>query len=180
MVSIIKATVEDYKPIADIGRVAVEEAHRDSCPPKDMSEYIDSHYNEDAIREELNDANNIYHIIKYQEIPVGFSKVAFDAAHPNIALKNITRLDRIYLLKEFQGHKLGWELLKFNIGLAKTNNQSGMWLFTWVGNTKAIDFYHRAGFVIIGKDRFRVSERHYNDQHQMFFDWHEPIIFSDF
>jgi GNAT superfamily N-acetyltransferase len=173
MVSVIKATSGDYKPIADIGRVAVEEAHRASAPAKDMSEYIEGHYNNDAIRQELNDTKNIYHIIKYNESPAGFSKIVFDAAHPNIAAKNVTKLDRIYLLKEFQGHKLGLELLKFNIGLAKRNNQSGMWLFTWVGNTKAIDFYLKAGFTIIGIDRFKVSKTHYNDQHQMLLNFSE-------
>lgn len=173
MISIIKATEEDYKPIVNIGKVSVEEAHRESSPAKDMSEYIESHYNNDAIREELNDTSNIYHIINYNENPVGFSKIVFDAEHPNIVRKNVTKLDRIYLLKEFHGLKLGFELLKFNIALAKRSNQSGIWLFTWVGNAKAIDFYLKAGFIIIGSDKFKVSETHYNLQHQMFLNLYE-------
>lgn len=168
MISIIKATEKDYETIVNIGKVSVEEAHRASAPAKDMSEYIESHYNNDAIMEELNDTINVYHIINYNGNPVGFSKIVFDAEHPNIALKNVTKLDRIYLLKEFHGLKLGSGLLNFNIELAKKNNQAGIWLFTWVGNTKAIDFYLKTGFRIIGIDRFKVSETHYNPQHQMF------------
>ena len=173
MISITKATEKDYEPIVNIGRVSVKEAHRESCPPKDMSEYIDSHYNNNAIKKELQDKNNIYYLIHYNGKPVGFSKIVLNASHPNIASKNVTKLDRIYLLKEFQGLKLGFELLKFNIDVAKENNQSGMWLFTWVGNTKAVDFYLKAGFTIIGGDKFKVSETHYNLQHQMFLSWLE-------
>jgi diamine N-acetyltransferase len=168
MISIVRATEEDYAPIVNIGRTSVEEAHRASAPAKDMSEYIESHYNNDAIRKELSDTKNVYHIITYNEIPAGFSKIVFDAAHPNIAAKNVTKLDRIYLLKKFQGLNIGLQLLKFNTDLAMRNNQCGMWLFTWVGNTRAIDFYLKAGFSIIGSAKFKVSETHYNDQHQMF------------
>lgn len=169
MILITKATEKDHELIVNIGRVSVEEAHRNSCPPKDMSEYIDSHYNNRAIREELSDPDNIYYILQYNGKPVGFSKIVFNNGHPNIQQKNVTKLDRIYLLREFQGLKLGFELLKFNIELSKNNNQSGIWLFTWVGNTKAVEFYHKTGFTIIGNDKFKVSETHYNDQHQMFF-----------
>jgi diamine N-acetyltransferase len=168
MTAIIKATENDFEPIVNIGRVSVEEAHRDSCPVKDMSEYIESHYNNEAIKEELSDANNIYHIINYNDNPIGFSKIVLNAEHPNIVLKNVAKLDRIYLLPEFQGRKFGLELLKFNIDLSKRNDQSGIWLFTWVGNIKAIDFYLKNGFSIIGSDQFKVSETHYNPQYQMF------------
>ena len=96
-----------------------------------------------------------------------FSKIILNEVHPNINKQQVTKLDRIYLLKEFFDLKLGCELLKFNIELSKKNNQSGMWLFTWVGNTRAVNFYLKAGFKIIGSHKFKVSETHYNDNHHM-------------
>jgi diamine N-acetyltransferase len=98
----------------------------------------------------------------------GFSKINLNATHSNIAGENATKLDRIYLLKEYQGLKLGFELLKFNIDFSKNNNQSGIWLFTWTGNTKAIDFYHKIGFEIIGSHDFYVAQTHYNPNYQMY------------
>lgn len=170
MISILKATERDYKPIANIGRLSVEEAHRESCSAEDMKEFLESNYNYDAIKEELNDTKNIYHLINFNGIPVGFSKIILNTEHPNISQKNVTKLDRIYLLKEFYGFKLGFELLKFNIELSKNNNQSGMWLFTWIGNKRAVDFYLKTGFTIIGSHKFKVTETHYNQHHQMFLD----------
>ena len=84
--------------------------------------------------------------------------------------KNVTKLDRIYLLKEFYGLKLGLELLNFNIRLARNNKQSGIWLYTWTGNKRAIDFYLKAGFTITGSHKFYVTETYYNLNHLMFLD----------
>ena len=170
MVSVIKATEEDYQTIVNIGRVAVTEAHIESTTAENMKAYIDRNYSDDAIKEELTDPVNIYHIVHYNGKPVGFSKIILNAVHTDIAAKNVTKLDRIYVLKEYYNLKLGFELLKFNIRLAENNNQSGLWLYTWVGNTRAINFYLKTGFKIIGSHKFYVTETYYNMNHHMLLD----------
>ena len=168
MISVIKATESDYNSIVSIGKLSVAESHRGSCSEEEMNEFLERNYNSDAIREELKDVNNIYYIIRYHDQPVGFSKIILNAKHPNIAAENVTKLDRIYLLREFYGLKFGLELLNFNIELSKNNNQSGMWLYTWIGNNRAIDFYLKAGFTNIGSHKFYVNETHYDMCHQLF------------
>ena len=115
MISIKKATVKDYNTIVQIGNISVGEAHKGGASTEDMDAYLAKNYNNEAITKELTDFNNIYHIISYNNNPVGFSKIIFNATHPNIAAQNVTKLDRIYLLQEFQGLKLGMKLLNFNI-----------------------------------------------------------------
>ena len=168
MLSIVKATAKDDQSIVAIGNVSVEEAHRGSCAANILQEYLDKHYNDLAIKEELENKKNIYHLIYVHEKAVGFSKIVLNAEHPNIPQKNVTKLDRIYLLKEYHHLKLGYELLKFNVELAKQNKQAGIWLFTWVGNTKAVNFYNRNGFSIIGSHQFKVTDTHYNENYQMY------------
>ncbi len=168
MISIIKATEKDYSSITKIGKISVAEAHRGSCSAEDLDEYIERNYNNEAVREELKDSKNIYHIINYNGNAAGFSKINLNAEHPNINQKNITKLDRIYLLKEFYNLKLGLELLYFNIEFCKSHNQSGIWLFTWIGNKRAINFYIKTGFTIVGSHKFKVTETRYNENHQMF------------
>jgi diamine N-acetyltransferase len=167
MISISKATLDDCKTIADIGKVSVEEAHRDSCSAQDLDEFLEKNYNSDMIISELIDEKNVYHIINVNGEPAGFSKIILNSSHSNIAQSHVTKLDRIYLLNNFFDLKLGYNLLQFNIELSKSNNQAGMWLFTWTGNTRALNFYQRNGFSIIGDYNFQVSETHHNPCHQM-------------
>ena len=168
MISVTKATGEDHNSIVSIGKISVAEAHRESTTAENLNEYLDKNYNEEAIKEELNDPNNIYHIIYYNGVPVGFSKIILNAKHPGIVPDNVTKLDRIYLLKEYYGLKLGLELLNFNIKFSMNNHQAGIWLFTWVGNTRAVTFYLKAGFEIIGSHKFFVTETYYNLNHHMY------------
>lgn len=167
MISFIAATEKDAPTIVNIGNISVKEAHLGSCPEEILDEYLSKHYNTGTIKRELADATNIYSIITYKGQPAGFSKIVFNAPHAAVNGGNTTKLDRIYLLKEFQGAKLGYQLLQYNIQLAKNNQQSAIWLFTWVGNKKAIAFYTRAGFTTIGSHHFHVAQEYYNANHHM-------------
>lgn len=166
-VSIRQTNETDFDIIVHIGRIGVEESHRESCSVEDMNIFLDAHYNEAAIKEELRNEKHIYHIIYYKEQPVGFSKMVYNMEHPNLPQRPLTKLDRIYLLSEYYDLKLGRELLQQNIALSKQNGQAGMWLFTWQDNHRAVNFYKKAGFGIVGEHWFKVSETHYNHHHQM-------------
>jgi len=170
-ITIRPATVTDVETIIAIGLVAVELAHRKSCSATDMAEYLNIHYNEAEITNELSNPDNCYHIIYYGTKAAGFSKIVYNIAHPNIAVPNVTKLDRIYILEEYWGMQLGYALLQHNINLARGNNQAGIWLFTWTGNERAVAFYLKNGFTIIGTHSFRVSATHSNPNHHMYLKW---------
>ncbi len=167
MISITPATSDHSQLIAEIGKTSFIESHGSSASAADIAAYVTEKYTDAAFKNELADANNIYHIIYYNGVAAGYSKIVLNAGHPNIAIENVTKLERLYLLKEFYDLKLGQELLQFNIALATRNKQAGMWLFTWTGNQRAINFYQKVGFHIIGSHDFKISENHYNPNHQM-------------
>jgi ribosomal protein S18 acetylase RimI-like enzyme len=80
----------------------------------------------------------------------------------------VTKLERLYLLKEFYGRNLGAELFNFNLNLSKEAGEKGLWLYVWKGNDRAIRFYQKQGFEIVGSHDFKISETHHNPNHQMF------------
>lgn len=167
MTSIVKAKAEDYSLLAGIARITFRESHGSSASAEDINDYVNEKYNEEVFKSELRDPDNIYHIIYHDKQAAGFSKIIFNSPHSNIKSKNVTKLERIYLLKEFYGMKSGYELFKFNIELSVKNSQSGMWLFVWKENHRAVSFYKKAGFKVIGSHDFKISETHSNPNHQM-------------
>ena len=68
----------------------------------------------------------------------------------------------------FYGLNLGKELFDYNIEFSKKHNQLGMWLAVWVENERAIKFYTKMGFKIVGEYDFRISATHTNPNHIMF------------
>ncbi|MBL0234938.1 MAG: GNAT family N-acetyltransferase [Chitinophagaceae bacterium] len=168
MTLIERATENDYQAILDIGRISVKQAHLGSCPEEDLDEYMKGHYNAEAIQRELSNPENIYHILYYNGKPAGFSKLVLNAAHENVEAKNSAKLDRIYILPEYFDKKLGAELLRFSVAFVRQQAQKGVWLVTWIGNTRAINFYSKAGFKIIGSYNFQVTATTSNLNHQMY------------
>jgi ribosomal protein S18 acetylase RimI-like enzyme len=167
MASIVKVNDKDIQMLADIGRISFVESHGNSASEADINEYVKKNYTYEAIKEEIRDPKNIYHIIYRDELPAGYSKIIYNVPYANIPVENVTKLDRIYLLKEFYGLKLGYELFTFNVELSKKNGQAGMWLFVWKENHRAVNFYEKTGFKIIGSHDFKLSETHSNPNHQM-------------
>ncbi len=167
MISIVKATADHFKLLTDIGRQTFIESHGHSAKQADIDSYVAEKYTDAISQKELSDSNNIYHFIYYDNQLAGYSKIIFDSGHPNIPLQNITKLERLYLLKDFYKQKLGATLFDFNLELSKNNNQAGMWLFVWKENQRALQFYSRNGFEIIGSHDFPISPTHSNPNHQM-------------
>jgi diamine N-acetyltransferase len=171
MPEIIKATEKDTTVLVTLATTTFIQSHGHSAPAADINNYIAEKYNEAVLNEELNDPQNIYHIIYHNEKPAGYSKIIFNQAYENSPVQNITKLERIYVLEEFLNLKLGLALLQYNIALAKQNQQTGLWLYVWKENTRAFNFYTKAGFIIIGSYNFKVSATHANPNHQLLLRW---------
>lgn len=167
MNTILRATVNDVDLLVYIGKKSFIESHGMSASKQDIDAYIRVKFSKSSFERELQDPCNHFHIIFHHQIPVGYSKIIFDCPHDNIQFKNVTKLERIYILKEFHHLKFGLELFNFNKQESLKLHQSGMWLFVWTENTKAIKFYNNMGFKIIGSHDFKISETHSNPNHQM-------------
>lgn len=165
--NIKKASLEDSATLTEMGRLSFIESHGHSAAEEDINDYVSRVYTENAFTNELSDTNNIYHIIHHQNNPAGYSKIIFNSPHMNIETTEITKMERFYLLKEFYGLQLGFELFQFNVDLSKRNGQKGMWLFVWKENKRAVNFYQKMGFKVIGEHDFRISPNHTNPNHQM-------------
>ena len=167
MHSICRATQADSQLLTLLGRQTFIESHGSSASRSDIEAYVTTNYHERVFNEELADPNNIYHLLFHNEQPVGFSKIIMDCPDPNIKSQNATKLEQIYLLKEAYDLNLGQALFQFNLDLSKNKGQSGMWLFVWKENERAVRFYLRNGFEVVGSHDFKISETHANPNHQM-------------
>ncbi|MBC7874032.1 MAG: GNAT family N-acetyltransferase [Ferruginibacter sp.] len=168
MTSIVKAGVKDAQLLSEIANLSFIESHGHSAAAEVINSFLTENYNYNALKEELEDEKNIFHILYYDGQPAGYSKIIFNAPWPGSPVKNSTKLERIYLLKKFYNLKLGLDLFQFNLELSKNNDQTGMWLNVWIENHRAIDFYKKNGFVVIGSYDFHLSETHSNPNHQLF------------
>ncbi|HMK05499.1 MAG TPA: GNAT family N-acetyltransferase [Ferruginibacter sp.] len=167
MTSIIRADETHARILSGLAGLTFSESHGTSAKPEDVESYVAKNYNNEILREELQDADNIYHIVYYNNQAAGYSKIVLNSPYADSASKNIAKLERIYLLKQFYSSGMGLELFKFNINLIKEHDQVGIWLYVWKENQRAVNFYKKNGFIVIGSHDFKISETHSNPNHQM-------------
>lgn len=168
MISIVKATEDDFHLLSEIAKQTFLASHGNCAKPEDVDRYIAEKNNPGIFEKELSDKENIYHLLYYNGRLAGYSKIILNVPYTNSKIGAITKLERLYMLKDFYNLKLGIALFEFNVGLAKQNNQQGIWLYVWIENQRAVNFYKKCGFTIIGSYDFKISETHSNPNHQMF------------
>ena len=169
--NITKANITDSKQLAPIAKEAFLTAHGHSAPKEDIENYVAANFNESNFIEELSNPDNHYYLIYHDNKLAGYSKITLNTSNENIASENATYMSRLYLLKEFYGLNLGKKLFNFNIEFSKQHKQHGIWLAVWVENERAINFYTKRGFKIVGKYDFRISATHTNPNHIMYLEY---------
>lgn len=162
MVSFFRMTPADAALLARIGGTSLLESHGHSAPAEIMQQYVENSFSEEACRTELTDGNNIFTAVVYNQEPVGYSKVILRTPHSLVDLQPVTKLERLYLLKDYYGHKLGHQLLQEAIRFSESCGDKGMWLDVWQENYRAIRFYQKQGFETVGESRFVLTETRTN------------------
>lgn len=167
MISIVKAEAKDAALLSKLATQTFIESHGHSAPAADIEAYVNEKYTPEMMTAELADPSNIYHIQYYHKNPIGFSKIVLNSPYEGSPVTSICKLERIYLLKAYYGTNLGPALMDFLFHLMKKEKQTGTWLYVWKENTRAIRFYEKKGFRIIGSFDFPISATHSNPNHRM-------------
>jgi diamine N-acetyltransferase len=163
MIQIRTASREDIDLLTQIGRRAFYEAFAPHNTETDMQLYLSANLTKEKLQEEFGEQNAHFYIAEFAAKPAGYLKLR--TAQEPIALtgRKHIEMERIYVLSEFQGRKIGNELMAFSIELARQQGYEILWLGVWEHNYKAIAFYHKWGFEIFGSHSFVLGTDHQTD-----------------
>lgn len=153
-----KAELTDAPAIAVLGRTTFFDAHEHSSPAADLEDYLSQKFSEESVKNELADPANIFHVHEEAGSLSGYSKIILNSATSLLPENNnVCKLERLYISKDKYGSNLGLQLFNHNKNICEQHAQSGMWLTVWVNNERAIRFYEKHGFRIIGEVLFSVG-----------------------
>ena len=138
---------------------------------KDIDAYVSNHFNDSYILKELTNSKNLIYLMFDNDLLIGYSKFVLNTSHDLIEIKSVCKLERIYLSKTHYGSGLSNDLLSFVIEYSKNNDQAGIWLNVWTENKRAINFYNKTEFKIIGDYQFQISTDHSNPNYVMYLEF---------
>jgi len=130
--------------------------------PDDLAFFMRESKSATALREELLKPGSLFYLLYYGENAAGFLKLNLgkqpdDAAHTQFP--SPIELEKIYVLKAYQGHKLGKALMQHAYTIAREQQAATIWLGVWEFNTKAFRFYEAEGFEKFGEHTFKIGQQ---------------------
>lgn len=160
---VIKASINQANIIAEIGAKSFYDTFLEHDGKENVDKYVSENFNTKKIEDEFSEKNVVFFIAVYQNKPVGFLKLRTEEIPEELINTNHIELQRIYLLKEFQGIKAGKALMTEAISFAKNKGFEILWLGVSDKNVKALKFYESIGFKTFGKHIFYFGEEEQED-----------------
>lgn len=158
-----QVNIQDIEELKVIGKLTFSETFSSENSEEDMREYLKEGFSTEKLKTELTDENAEFYFAELGDNVIGYLKVNFGQSQTEIKDKNALEIERIYVLKEFHGKKVGQILYDKAIELAKEKNVEYVWLGVWEQNPRAIRFYEKNGFIVFDKHIFKLGNDEQTD-----------------
>ena len=162
-ISIEKITLNEIDQLQKICRQTFFETFSTSNTEENMQKYLEEGFSVDKLSNELNDENAEFYFAKLENNIIGYLKLNSGTAQTELKDEKALEIERIYVLKEFHGKKVGQILYDKAIEIARQKNADYVWLGVWEENPRAISFYKKNGFVEFDKHIFKLGEDEQTD-----------------
>lgn len=162
-IEITKIGEEEILQLQEIGRQTFYETFFESNTEENMKSYLENGFSIDKITTELNNETSEFYFAKLDKEVIGYLKLNFGQSQTELKDDKALEIERIYVLKEFHGKKVGQILYDKAIEIAKKKNSDFIWLGVWEENPRAINFYKKNGFVEFDKHIFKLGNDEQTD-----------------
>lgn len=162
-ITIEKIDLENISDLQKIGKQTFFETFADSNSEEDMQKYLEESFALEKLENELKNPDSEFYFAKDNEKVVGYLKVNFGDSQTELKDNLALEIERIYVLKDYHGKKVGQKLYEKAIEIAKEKAMEYVWLGVWEENHRAIKFYQKNGFEVFDKHIFVLGNDEQTD-----------------
>ena len=162
-ITIVQINDSHIAALQQIGRQTFSETFAESNSAENMAKYLEEAYSYEKLNAELNDTNSIFYFAMMDQSVIGYLKLNFGASQTELKDNNALEIERIYVLKEFHGKKVGQLLFDKAIEIAKEYHVTYVWLGVWEENKRALQFYTKNGFIEFDQHIFVLGDEAQTD-----------------
>lgn len=162
-IEIKKVTLSDIDQLQKIGRQTFYETFSASNSEENMNRYLSEDLSLEKLTTELYNKHSEFYFATLNNNVIGYLKINFGQSQTELKDDKALEIERIYVLKEFHGKKVGQILYEQAMHIARQINANYVWLGVWEENPRAISFYKKNGFVDFGKHIFKLGNDEQTD-----------------
>jgi ribosomal protein S18 acetylase RimI-like enzyme len=162
-IQIQKITLDHLAQLQEIGRKTFAETFSSTNSEENMALYLKEGFAAEKLTAELQNPESEFYFAAQNEKVIGYLKVNFGQAQTESQKDNTLEIERIYVLADYHGKKVGQLLYDKAIEVAKQKKFTTVWLGVWEENKKAIQFYTKNGFVAFDQHIFKLGDDEQTD-----------------
>lgn len=152
-----KVNIEDIFDLQKVSKQSFIEAFSEDNSPEDMEKYIAHNFSIEKLTGEVSNPESEFYLAFAGSNAIGYFKLNYGNTQTEIKDKDSVEIERIYVLKDYTGMKVGQFLFDKILEIAKASSHKYIWLGVWEKNLRAIHFYKKNGFVEFDKHIFQLG-----------------------
>jgi ribosomal protein S18 acetylase RimI-like enzyme len=149
--------------LQQIGRQTFSETFAESNTAENMAKYLGEAYSFEKLSAELNNPNSLFYFAILDEKVIGYLKLNMSGSQTELKDNDALEIERIYVLKDYHGKKVGQLLFDKAIAIANQQHLAYVWLGVWEENKRALQFYTKNGFVEFDQHVFVLGDEAQTD-----------------
>jgi predicted FMN-binding regulatory protein PaiB/ribosomal protein S18 acetylase RimI-like enzyme len=162
-INIREVTHKDIYHLQKIGRDTFFETFSGENTEENMQKYLDEGFSLEKLTAELNNPDSQFYFAELKNKVIGYLKLNFGPSQTELKDNKALEIERIYILKEFQGRRVGQLLYEKAIQTAIQADAEYVWLGVWENNPRAINFYKKNGFIEFDRHIFKLGDDEQTD-----------------
>ena len=130
-----------------------------------MEAYCREAFSRPRVRAELEDAASTFLLAFMEDAPppIGYAKLRTGTADASVSGPEPLELHRLYVARDVLGQGVGAALMQASLERARATGRKTLWLGVWEHNDRALSFYRKWGFEVVGGRIFRLGSDEQTD-----------------
>jgi ribosomal protein S18 acetylase RimI-like enzyme len=152
-----QATIADAAIVAAIAERTFRSTFAAQNSAEDIDSLCASAYGEAIQKEELSDPTRETWLLELDAAAIGYFMLRSVDPPACVTGMHPIEIQRFYLDRHVQGGGSGRRMMSFALERCIALRSSTVWLGVWERNPRAIQFYQKAGFSVVGSHIFTVG-----------------------
>jgi diamine N-acetyltransferase len=158
-----RGTASDAATLAEFAERTFRQSFANANSSENMELHCAASFGVDIQGRDLSDHQQVIQIAEESGELAGFMQLRLDRPTACIDAMLPAELHRIYVEREWQGRGVAQELMRSAAAAATRAGNDWLWLGVWEHNPKAIAFYTKYGFELVGEHPFMLGRDQQRD-----------------
>lgn len=157
-ITIRRATTDDALLLSRLGARLFENTFGAANDPDNMRAYLGTAFSLESQRDALADSDVAAFIAEDAgHAAIGYAMMTRDSRAAGVMGAKPVEVQRIYSDHAWHGRGVGALLMNACIAQARAWHGDELWLGVWEKNPRAIAFYEKTGFRVVGRQAFQLG-----------------------